>query len=276
MAGILYIVPTPIGNMGDMTSRAKETLESVDFVAAEDTRVGGKLMMLLGIKKPLVSYHEHTSRNISEAIIERILSGESCALITDAGTPAVSDPGERLVLACSNAGITVCALPGACAAITAISASGLPSRRFCFEGFLPENKRERKERIEELAREKRTFILYISPHDAENYLDELAFVLKDRRCVLAKELTKLHERYFRGSVITVCEEFKNLSPSEKKGEYVLICEGMSEEEAFWTNMSIEEHVEHYISLGLSKMDACKAVSRDRGVGKGEIYKIVNN
>lgn len=276
MAGILYIVPTPIGNMGDMTSRAKETLESVDFVAAEDTRVGGKLMMLLGIKKPLVSYHEHTSRNISESIIERILSGESCALITDAGTPAVSDPGERLVLACSNAGVTVCALPGACAAITAISASGLPSRRFCFEGFLPENKRERKERIEELAREKRTFILYISPHDAENYLDELAFVLKDRRCVLAKELTKLHERYFRGSVIMVCEEFKNLSPSEKKGEYVLICEGMSEEEAFWTNMSIEEHVEHYISLGLSKMDACKAVSRDRGVGKGEIYKIVNS
>jgi len=276
MAGILYIVPTPIGNMGDMTERAKETLNSVDFVASEDTRVGGKLLMLLGIKKPLVSYHEHTSRNISDSIIERILSGENCALITDAGTPAVSDPGEKLVLACSNAGIPVCALPGACAAITAISASGLPSRRFCFEGFLPENKRERKERIEELSREKRTFILYISPHDAENYLLELSSVSKGRRCVLAKELTKMHERYFRGTLESICEEFQKLSPPDKKGEYVLICEGMSEEEAFWKDMSIEEHVEHYISLGLSKMDACKAVSRDRGVGKGEIYKIINN
>lgn len=276
MTGTLYIVPTPIGNMGDMTERAKETLQNVDFVASEDTRVGGKLLMLLGIKKPLMSYHEHTSRNISDSIIERILSGENCALITDAGTPAVSDPGEKLVLACSMAGIPVCALPGACAAITAISASGLPSRRFCFEGFLPENKRERKERIEELSREKRTFILYISPHDAENYLLELSSVLKDRRCVLAKELTKVHERYFRGSLESVYDEFQKLSAPEKKGEYVLICEGMSEEEAFWKDMSIEEHVEHYISLGLSKMDACKAVSRDRGVGKGEIYKIINN
>ena len=276
MAGILYIVPTPIGNMGDMTERAIETLSRVDFVASEDTRVGGKLLMLLGIKKPFVSYHEHTSQNISDAIIERILSGESCALITDAGTPAVSDPGEKLVHSCSTAGITVCALPGACAAITALSASGLPSRRFCFEGFLPENKRERRERIEELSREKRTFILYISPHDAENYLCELSNALKDRRCVLAKEITKLHERYFRGSIESVCEEFKKLSTPEKKGEYVLICEGMSEEEAFWTDMSIEAHVEHYISLGLSKMDACKAVARDRGVGKGEIYKTINN
>lgn len=276
MTGTLYIVPTPIGNMGDMTERAKETLQNVDFVASEDTRVGGKLLMLLGIKKPLMSYHEHTSRNISDSIIERILSGENCALITDAGTPAVSDPGEKLVLACSMAGIPVCALPGACAAITAISASGLPSRRFCFEGFLPENKRERKERIEELSREKRTFILYISPHDAENYLLELSSVLKDRRCVLAKELTKVHERYFRGSLESVYDEFQKLSAPEKKGEYVLICEGMSEEEAFWKDMSIEEHVSHYITLGLSKMDACKAVSRDRGVGKGEIYKIINN
>lgn len=275
MAGTLYIVPTPIGNLGDMTLRARETLESADFIAAEDTRVGGKLLMLLGIKKPLVAYHEHSSRSASEAIIERINSGESCALITDAGTPAVSDPGEKLVLACSQAGINVCALPGACAAIVAISASGLPSRRFCFEGFLPENNRERKERINELAREKRTFILYISPHDAESYLSELAEVFKNRRCVLCKELTKLHERYFRGSINELAESFKTLSPSEKKGEYVMVIEGMPEEDAFWSEMSIEEHVGHYISLGLSKMDACKAVSRDRGVGKGEIYKIIN-
>ena len=276
MAGTLYIVPTPIGNMGDMTPRAKEVLEGVDFVASEDTRVGGKLLMLLGIKKPLVSYHEHTSRNATEAIIDRIRGGESCALITDAGTPAVSDPGEKLVSACAEAGVEITALPGACAAITAISASGLASRRFCFEGFLPENNRERRERIEELTREKRTFILYISPHDAEDYLEELANALKDRKCVLAKELTKLHERYFRGTARELANTFASLSPSEKKGEFVMICEGMSEEEAFWKDMTVEEHVEHYISLGLSKMDACKATARDRGVGKGEIYKILNN
>lgn len=275
MAGTLFIVPTPIGNMNDMTERAKKTLEDVDFIAAEDTRVGGKLLMLLGIKKPLLSYHEHSSRSAENAVIERILNGESCALITDAGTPAVSDPGEKLVFACSEAGINVCALPGACAAITAISASGLASRRFCFEGFLPENARERKERLDELSREKRTFILYISPHDIEAYLDEIANALGDRKCVLAKELTKLHERYFRGTAKSIAEQFKALSSPEKKGEYVMVCEGMPEEEAFWKDMSVEEHVEHYISLGLSKMDACKSAARDRGVGKGEIYKIIN-
>lgn len=275
MTGTLYIVPTPIGNLGDMTGRASETLSAVDFVAAEDTRVGGKLLMLLGIKKPLVSYHEHSSRGIAEAIVERIASGENCALITDAGTPAVSDPGEKLVAACVLNGIPVCALPGACAAVTALSASGLASRRFCFEGFLPENAHERKERIDELTREKRTFIIYISPHDAEGYLKELASAFGARKCVLAKELTKLHERYFRGTAESVSAEFEKLTPPEKKGEYIFICEGMPEEEAFWKTMSVPEHVEHYISLGLSKMDACKQVSRDRGVGKGEIYKLIN-
>ncbi len=276
MAGTLYVVPTPIGNLGDMTLRARETLEKVDFVAAEDTRVGGKLLMLLDIKKPLISYHEHSARPVYDAIIERLNAGEDCALITDAGTPAVSDPGEKLVLACSNAGISVCALPGACAAVTALSASGLPSRRFCFEGFLPENATERRERISELAREKRTFILYVSPHDAEKYLKELSIVLGDRRCVLAKEITKLHERYFRGTVTEVYNFYSSLSSPEKKGEYVFICEGMPEEEAFWKEMTVEQHVEHYISLGLSKMDACKSAARDRGVGKGEIYKIINS
>ncbi len=275
MTGTLYVVPTPIGNISDITLRAKETLEKVDFVAAEDTRVGGKLLMLLDIKKPLVSYHEHSARPIYDSIIERLLAGEDCALITDAGTPAVSDPGEKLVLACSQAGINVCALPGACAAITALSASGLPSRRFCFEGFLPENANERRERIAFLAREKRTFILYISPHDAEKYLKELKASLGDRRCVLAKEITKLHERYFRGTVNEVCEFFSSLSAPEKKGEYAFICEGMPEEEAFWKEMTVEQHVEYYISLGLSKMDACKSAARDRNVGKSEIYKIIN-
>ncbi len=275
MSGILYIVPTPIGNLGDITERARETLKGVDFVASEDTRVGGKLLMLLGIKKPLVSYHEHSSRSAIENIVQRIAGGEACALITDAGTPAVSDPGERLVAACVEANLSVCALPGACAAVTALSASGLASRRFCFEGFLPENAGERSERIAELSREKRTFILYISPHDAEDYLKELANALGDRNCVLAKELTKLHERFFRGTVATLASDFQALSPSEKKGEFVFICEGMPEEEAFWKSMSVEQHVEHYIALGLSKMDACKQTARDRNVGKGEIYKVIN-
>ncbi len=272
---VLYIVPTPIGNLGDMTERAKETLEKVDFVAAEDTRVGGKLMMLFGIKKPLVSYHEHSGKSICDSIAERIANGEDCALITDAGTPAVSDPGEKLVAACAEKGITVCALPGACAAVTAISASGLCSRRFCFEGFLPENATQRKERINELAREKRTFILYISPHDISDYLNELSDTLGDRKCVLAKEITKLHERYFRGTLKNIKDEFETLSAPEKKGEYVLVCEGMSDSDVFWSEMSVVEHVEYYISLGLSKMDACKQVSRDRNVGKSEIYKEVN-
>lgn len=275
MSGTLYVIPTPIGNLSDITERAKETLATVDFVTAEDTRVGGKLLMLLGIKKPLVSYHEHSNENVISGICQRILQGESCGLITDAGTPAVSDPGEKLVAACAEQGVNICALPGACAAVTAISASGLPSRRFCFEGFLPENKRERKERIEELSREKRTFVVYISPHDAEDYLKELAFVLGDRRCVLAKELTKIHERYFRGTLSQVALEFASLSAPERKGEYLLVCEGMPESEAFWLEMSIEEHLDHYIALGLSKMDACKQVAKDRGVGKGEIYKVIN-
>lgn len=276
MSGTLYIVPTPIGNLGDMTLRGSEVLRSVDFVAAEDTRVGGKLLMLLDIKKPLVSYHEHSGRGMIENICERIAGGENCALITDAGTPAVSDPGEKLVAACAEMNIPVCALPGACAAVTAISASGLPSRRFCFEGFLPENKSERAERISELSREKRTFILYISPHDAENYLKELSNELGDRKCVLSKELTKVHERHFRGTLKEISDGFSRLTPPEKKGEYVLVCQGMAEEEAFWKDMSVEEHVAHYISLGLSKMDACKQVSRDRNVGKSEIYKIINH
>lgn len=275
MAGTLYIIPTPIGNLGDMTERAKETLENVDFVASEDTRVGGKLLMLFGIKKPLLSYHEHSNKAVINSIVERILSGESCGLITDAGTPAVSDPGEKLVAACAESDITIIALPGACAAVTAISASGLKSRRFCFEGFLPENKKERRERIEELSREKRTFILYISPHDAESYLKELSETFGERKAVLAKELTKLHERYFRGRLCEIEKAFSTLSAPEKKGEYVLVCEGMPEEEAFWKDMSVETHVEHYISLGMSKMDACKQTARDRNVGKGEIYKIIN-
>lgn len=272
---MLYIVPTPIGNMSDITPRARETLENCDFVAAEDTRVGGKLLMLLGIKKQLVSFHEHSPRRVIDSITARIAGGESCALITDAGTPAISDPGEKLVAACAEAGVPVCALPGACAVVTALSASGLPCKRFCFEGFLPEKASERAERISELTREKRIFVVYIAPHDIKQTLAELASAMRSRRAVLAKELTKLHERYFRGTLGDISEAVLALPPEELRGEYVLTVEGMPESDEFWKEMSVPEHVEHYISLGLSKMDACKQAARDRGVGKGEIYAEIN-
>ncbi len=268
-------MPTPIGNMGDITDRARRVLEECDFVAAEDTRVGGKLLMLLGIKKPLVCFQEHTGKKESEHLVSRILEGETCALITDAGTPAVSDPGEKLVALAREMGVEVCALPGACAAICALSASGLPSRRFCFEGFLPDGAGERSERISQLKTEKRTFILYVSPHDAKKYLCELADAMPHRRCVLAKELTKVHEKYFCATLRQVYEQFCALSESQQRGEYVLICEGLPKEDAFWESMTVEQHVEHYISMGLSKMDACKQTARDRGVGKGVIYDLLN-
>ena len=272
---MLYIVPTPIGNLSDITLRARETLQNCDFVAAEDTRVGGKLLMLLGVKKPLVSFHEHSPRRVIDSITARMAGGESCALITDAGTPAVSDPGEKLVAACVEAGIPVCALPGACAATTALSASGLPGRRFCFEGFLPEKASERADRISELTREKRTFIIYVAPHDITQTLAELAAAMGERRAVLAKELTKLHERYFRGTLREVQGAVSALPPEDLRGEYVLTVEGMPESDEFWKKMTVAEHVEHYIALGLSKMDACKQAARDRGVGKGEIYAEIN-
>lgn len=268
-------MPTPIGNMGDITPRAREVLEDCDFVAAEDTRVGGKLLMLLGIKKPLVCFREHTGKKETEKLMLRIQAGETCALITDAGTPAISDPGEKLVALAREWGVQVCALPGACAAVCALSASGLPTKRFCFEGFLPDPAGERSERICELKSEKRTFVLYVSPHDAKKYLRELSEAMPERRCVLAKELTKLHEKYFCGTLKSVCDGFCALTESEQKGEYVLVCEGLPKEDAFWESMTVEQHVEHYISMGLSKMDACKQAARDRGVGKGRIYDELN-
>lgn len=272
--GVLYVVPTPIGNLSDMTLRAKEVLESCDFVAAEDTRVSGKLLFLLGIKKPLFSYHEHNKNAGGKAVCERILHGETCALVTDAGTPAISDPGTELVSLCSEMGIDVIALPGACAAVTALSGSGLPSRRFCFEGFLPDNKNERKEYLESVKNEKRTLIYYIAPHDLDKTLSEFYDAFGDRRCVLAKELTKLNERYIHSSLGSLPEILQNAEASIKKGEFVLIIEGAEDTTGNdWISLSIEEHISRYIQLGMSKMDACKQVARDRGIPKGEIYKI---
>ncbi|HAN20767.1 MAG TPA: 16S rRNA (cytidine(1402)-2'-O)-methyltransferase [Clostridiales bacterium] len=275
--GVLYVVPTPIGNLSDMTLRAKEVLENCHFVSAEDTRVSGKLLFLLEIKKPMVSYHEHNKNIVGKIIRDRILNGETCALVTDAGTPAISDPGTELVSLCVENGIKVIALPGACAAVTALSGSGLPSRRFCFEGFLPDNVKERKEYLESVKNEKRTLVYYIAPHDLEKALEEILNVFGNRKCVLAKELTKLNERYIYSTLALLPEILQNADASIKKGEFVLIVEGATENtDEGWHELSVEEHLARYINLGMSKMDACKQVARDRGVPKGEIYKIATN
>lgn len=272
--GVLYVVPTPIGNLSDITLRAKDVLENCHFIAAEDTRVSGKLLYLFGIKKPMISYHEHNKNAGGKAICDRIQKGETCALVTDAGTPAISDPGTELVALCYKNNINVITLPGACAAITALSGSGLPSRRFCFEGFLPDNTKERKEYLDSIKNEKRTLIYYIAPHDLEKALSELLNAFGDRKCVLAKELTKLNERYIHSSLKKLPDILQNADASIKKGEFVLLLEGAPKNiEEEWELLSIEEHIYRYIKLGLSKMDACKQVARDRGVPKSEIYKI---
>ncbi len=271
MSGILYVVPTPIGNMGDISPRSKNILCECDFVAAEDTRVGGKLLMLLDIKKPLVSFHQYTGAEKTSSIVDRILSGEKCALITDAGTPAISDPGERLVAECAAKGITVIPLPGPCAAVTALSASGLNSRRFCFEGFLPDEKTD--EYLDELKTETRTMIFYAAPHDLMKVIAKLENAFGNRRCVLAKEITKINECFLRTTLPMLADEVVSRGESFKKGEFVLIVEGMQQADRFWESMDIKEHLLHYIALGLSKMDACKQVARDRRLSKGVIYKV---
>lgn len=272
--GCLYIVPTPIGNLSDITVRAKNMLEECDFVAAEDTRVSGKLLMLLGIKKPLVSYHEHNKAYAGKKICDRILSGQVCAIVTDAGTPAISDPGTELVSLCAEKNINVIALPGACAAITALSGSGLPSRRFCFEGFLPDNKNERIEYLSSAKDEVRTLIYYIAPHDLEKTVTELYEYFGDRKCVLAKELTKLNERYLYTTLGKLPEQLKKAEPSFKKGEFVLVLEGSSaKNDNDWADISVEEHLLRYIKLGVKKMDACKLVAKERGISKASVYKI---
>ncbi len=277
MAGILYVVPTPIGNLGDISPRAKQTLEECDFVACEDTRVGGKLLFLLEIKKELVKHHDHNKKQSAAYITERLLKGESCALISDAGTPAVSDPGEVLVAACHKAGVKVVPLPGPCAAVCALSASGLPSKRFVFEGFLPDKGKERKERLSALAAETRTAIVYTTPHDLAKDIAELYTALGNRRLTLTRELTKVNEQICP----TTLKEAQSLVESgdiPQKGELALIIEGADEaafdENAFWADMDIPTHVAHYQALGFSKMDAIKKAAKDRGVAKSVVYNEV--
>lgn len=268
--GTLYVVPTPIGNLADITERALTVLRAVDFVAAEDTRVSGKLLKLYDIEAGFVSYHEHNKTVQGEKIVARLANGESGAIVTDAGTPAISDPGEALVALCRERGIPVVALPGACAFVTALSGSGFPSRRFSFEGFLPTDKKERTELLEGYKNDPKTVILYEAPHRVAETVRVLYEALGDRRVCAARELTKLNEEYFSGTLSGLCEHFDTHEP---RGEYVLILEGAAVEQSdFFEEMTVEQHVAFYEKQGLSRMDAIKACARDRHVPKNAIYK----
>ncbi len=265
----LYLVGTPIGNLSDMSPRAVSTLSDVDFIAAEDTRNSLKLLTHFGIKKPLVSYYEHNKRERGEVITKRILAGESCALITDAGMPAISDPGEDLVKLCEELGIRVYAIPGPSAVVTAAALSGISVGRFTFEGFLSTNKNERSVHLQSLVNEKRTMIFYEAPHKLKKTLDDLLCTFGDRKLSLCRELTKIHEEVFRTTIKGAVERYEN---SEPKGEFVLVLEGKSGDDApFWEKMSIKEHFVHY-STSLPEADAMKAVAKDRGISKSEVYK----
>lgn len=270
VGGTLYLVATPIGNLADLSQRALKVLREVDFIAAEDTRNTLKLLTHFEIQKPLVSYHEHNKRERGEQIARRLKSGESCALVTDAGTPAISDPGEDLVALCAAYQIPVTSIPGCCAAVTALTLSALPTRRFVFEGFLEADKKARRQQLKELATERRTFILYEAPHRLTDTLEELLNALGDRRIALCRELTKLNETVERMTLTGAVAHYKENAP---RGEYVLIIEGASNvaSENFWDNLTIPQQVEHYIEQGMSRMDAIKQTARDRGVGKSVVY-----
>ncbi len=273
MAGTLYLVPTPIGNLGDISPRAKKTLAEADFIAAEDTRVSLKLLNHLELKKPLVSYYEHNKNESGPRIVERLLAGESCALVTDAGSPAISDPGEDLVALCAKAGVCVCAIPGPCAAVTALSVSGLPTGRFCFEGFLSTNKKSRREHLDSLKSERRTMIFYEAPHKLQNTLKDLTDAFgPERRISLCRELTKLHEQILR---MTLGEAFAYYTENDPRGEYVLILEGAAEasEEALTLEDAVSLALER-IASGASKKDAVREVSRETGFPKNALYDAV--
>lgn len=273
--GSLYVVATPIGNLSDLSQRGKKVLSEVDFIAAEDTRVTGKLLMCIGTKKPLISYHEHNKREKGAEIVARIKAGESCAIVSDAGTPAISDPGEDLVRLCAEENIPVFAVPGCCAAISALSISGLPTGRFSFEGFLSTNKGERRRHLEEVKASPYTLIFYEAPHKLRDTLSAMLETLGDRRISLVREITKINEEVFR---TTLSGAVAHYAENDPKGEFVLIIEGAKKEDEspFWQDMTEAEHVEYYISQGMEKMDAIKATAKDRGVGKSVIYKIINN
>ncbi len=272
----LYLVATPIGNLADLSPRAIKVLTEVDFVAAEDTRNTGTLLAAFGVKRPMVSYHEHNKRERGDQICDRLAAGESCALVTDAGTPAISDPGEDLVALCAERGIAVTSVPGCCASITALTLSGLPTRRFTFEGFLSVNKSERRAHLDALKHETRTMLLHEAPHKLKATLADLLEAFgPDRRIALCRELTKLNEEVLR---MTLSEAVAYYEENAPRGEYVLVLEGTKEgstaEAPFWEAMTVPEHVAHYIASGMTKKDAIKAAAKDRGVPKNEVYQQV--
>ena len=270
MPGMLYLVPTPIGNLGDISQRCRETLEQADFIAAEDTRVTIKLLNYLGIKKSLVSYFEHNKASKGNVILDRILAGETCALVSDAGSPAISDPGEDLVKLCAQAGITVCAIPGPCAVITALSISGQSTGRFCFEGFLSTAKKSRREHLESLKQETRTMIFYEAPHKLCATLEDMAAVFGPNRSIsLCRELTKLHEEVIRTTLGEALEKFRENAP---KGEFVLVLAGAPE--AVQETASSEDagaYVARLMASGMSRKDAIKQTALDLKLPKNIVY-----
>ena len=274
MTGTLYLVPTPIGNLGDVSRRCAETLAAADFIAAEDTRVSLKLLNHLALKKPLVSYHEHNKKESGPRILERLLAGESCALVTDAGCPAISDPGEDLVRLCAEAGVPVCAIPGPCAAITALSVSALPTGRFAFEGFLPAQKKERRERLERLKAEERTLIFYEAPHHLRATLADLLGAFGEARPVsLCRELTKLHEEILR---LTLGEAVQYYEANEPRGEYVLVLGGAAQKAEVLSPEQAADLARALIARGVRTKDAVKQVSEETGVAKNALYALVVN
>ena len=275
MAGKLYLCATPIGNLEDMTFRVIRTLKEVDLIAAEDTRNSIKLLNHFEIKTPMTSYHEYNKIEKGQRLVEKLQNGTNIALITDAGTPGISDPGEELVKMCYEAGIEVTSLPGPAACITALTLSGLPTRRFAFEAFLPSDKKERQAVLKELEDETRTIILYEAPHRLLRTLQELLECLGNRRVTVCRELTKKHETAF---LTTLEESVAYYEENEPKGECVLVLEGRSREElrqeevAKWEEMTIEEHMDYYLNQGIQKKEAMKLVAKDRGVSKRDIYQ----
>ncbi len=275
MPGMLYLCATPIGNLGDMTPRVVETLRSVDVIAAEDTRNSIKLLNHFEIKTSMTSYHEYNKVEKADFLVSQMQQGKDVALVTDAGTPAISDPGEVLVKKCQEAGIPVTSLPGPAACITALTLSGLSTRRFCFEGFLPADKKEKAQILKELQEESRTIILYEAPHHLVRILGELYEALGDRRITLCRELTKKFETVLP---TTIKEALTFYEKEEPRGEYVLVVEGKSllrkkeEAQAAWQSMTIEEHMAYYEEGGMDEKSAMKQVAKDRGVSKREIYQ----
>lgn len=275
MPGMLYLCATPIGNLEDMTFRAVRILKEVDVIAAEDTRNSIKLLNHFEIKTPMTSYHEYNRIEKGKKLVERMLKGETIALISDAGMPGISDPGEELVRMCHEAGISVTALPGACAAVTALTVSGLPTRRFAFEAFLPADKKEKRLVLQSLRDETRTIVLYEAPHRLVRTLRELLEALGNRALTVCRELTKKHETVFLTTLEEAADYYKE---NEPKGECVLVVQGKSyealrrEEITAWEEISIAEHMEQYLNHGIDKKEAMKRVAKDRGLSKREVYR----